>query len=215
MTEMVFIIDQSGSMSGLESDTVGGFNSTVAKQKKNGNDKALVSLVLFSNSSRVVYDRVDIDAVEKLTEDDYMPGGCTALLDAVGDAISHISIVHKYARDEDVPKKTVFVIITDGMENASRKYTYKDIKGLISRQKEKHNWEFLFLGANIDSQKEADNLGINRECAVNFHCDTKGTEIAYESVSEFLKIVRSDAPAPNTDAWRHKADSDYNNRKRG
>ena len=201
-------------MAGMESDTVGGFNSTLSKHKKNVEDTALVSLVLFSNSSEVVYDRVNIGAVDKLTADDYTPCGCTALLDAVGDAIRHIATVHKYARREDLPSKTVFVIITDGLENASRRYSYEDIKSLISRQKERYNWEFLFLGANIDSEKEAENLGISRELAVNYHCDPKGTAIAYESVSEFFRTIHSDAANTDANSWRKKADRDYNNRRK-
>ncbi len=210
MTEMVFIIDKSGSMAGMEKDTVGGFNAAVAKQKK-CTGSALVSLVLFSGRSEVVYDRVDIDSVPALTEDDYLPGGSTALLDAVGDAVRHISNVHKYARSEDRPSKTVFVIITDGLENTSSRYTYRDIKSLIDRQKEACGWEFLFLGANIDSEREADRLGISRERAVNYHCDNVGTKAVYESVAEFCCEVQSGKVT--SDGWRKKADADYSGRK--
>ena len=210
MTEMVFIIDKSGSMAGMEKDTVGGFNATVSKQK-NCDGRSLVSLVLFSGRSEVVYDRVDIDSVPALTEDDYLPGGSTSLLDAVGDAVKHIANVHKYARTEDRPSKTVFVIITDGLENTSSRYTYRDIKSLIDRQKEACGWEFLFLGANIDSEREADRLVISRERAVNYHCDSKGTQAVYESVAEFCCEVQSGKPA--SDRWRKKADTDYAARK--
>ena len=146
LTELVFILDRSGSMSGLESDTIGGFNSMIAKQQKETGD-AIVSTVLFDDETDVIHDRVSIKDVKKLTEDDYYVRGCTALLDAVGGAIHHIGNVHKYAREEDRPAKTLFVITTDGLENASKNYSFKDIKRMIERQKEKYNWEFLFLGA--------------------------------------------------------------------
>ena len=150
LTEIVFILDRSGSMEGLEKDTIGGYNSFLQKQKK-VDSEAYISTVLFDTGITVLHDRQNIKDVKLLTDDDYVPGGLTALLDAVGGAIKHIGNIHKYARKEDVPEKTIFVIITDGMENASRRYTYSDVQNLIENQKEKYGWEFLFLGANIDA----------------------------------------------------------------
>ena len=166
MTELVFILDRSGSMGGLEQDTIGGFNSMLRKQKKQPGE-ALVSTVLFNNHSVVIHDRVPLEQVQPMTEEEYCVGGTTALLDAVGGAIKHIGLVHKYARPEDRPEKTLFVITTDGMENASRKYTYEKVRELISRQKEKYGWEFLFLGANIDAAKEAERFGIGADRAAD------------------------------------------------
>ena len=160
LTEIIFILDRSGSMQGLEKDTIGGFNSLIEKQKKIEGD-ALISTVLFSNESKVIHDRVDVKDVKPMTENNYITGGCTALLDAIGNAIHHISNIHKYARKEDVPEHTLFVITTDGMENASRTYTYPKVKKLIENQKEKHGWEFMFLGANIDAVNVASYMGID------------------------------------------------------
>ena len=189
LTEIVFILDKSGSMSGLEADTIGGFNSFVEKQKKEKGE-AYVSTVLFSDSSEVVHDRVPVSEVRKMTEDDYYVSGCTALLDAIGDAISHISTVHKYARNEDVPEKTIFIITTDGMENASRKYNYKKIKSMVEKQKEKYSWEFIFLGANIDAVEVAGRFGINENHAVNYECDDEGTQLNYRVLSNVVARVR-------------------------
>ena len=176
LTEIVFILDRSGSMAGLEGDTIGGFNSMIAKQKGEPGE-ALVSTVLFDNKTEVIHDRVDIWKIEPLTDRDYYVRGCTALLDAVGGAIHHIGNVHKYAREEDRPEKTLFVITTDGMENASRKYSYEKLKAMIERQKEKYGWEFIFLGANIDAAKEAARFGISEDRAANYHADSAGTAV--------------------------------------
>ena len=214
MTELVFIIDRSGSMSGLEKDTVGGFNSTVLKQKKTDGDDAYVSLVLFNEQSYVVWDREPISNIPAFREDQYCPAGCTALLDAVGDAIHHIGNVHRYARKEDVPKKTVFVIITDGMENASRRYDYRRIREMISHKKEKYDWEFLFLGANIDAECEAERIGINRDRAVNYHCDREGVDVTYKAVAEFCCNMRAMHAGSSVDNnWRKNVDEDYRRRK--
>ena len=158
MTELVFILDRSGSMSGLEADTIGGFNSMIEKQKKEAGE-ALVSTVLFANDSTVIHDRLPLSEVPPLTEKEYFTRGCTALLDAVGGAIHHIGNIHKYARREDVPEKTMFIITTDGYENANRRYDYERVRRMIERQKERYGWEFLFLGANIDAAKEAARFG--------------------------------------------------------
>ena len=171
LTELVFILDRSGSMSGLEDDTIGGFNAMIEKQKREPGE-AYVSTVLFDNISEVIHDRVDIQRIEPLTRNQYYVRGSTALLDAVGCAIHHIGNVHKYAREEDRPEKTLFVITTDGMENASGKYSYEKVRSMIERQKEKYGWEFIFLGANIDATKEAARFGIRADHAANYNADS-------------------------------------------
>ena len=210
LTEMVFILDRSGSMQGLEGDTIGGFNAMLEKQKLEEGE-AFVSTVLFDDESSVLHDRVDIQKVAPMTRRDYFVGGCTALLDAVGEAIRHIANVHKYAREEDVPENTVFVITTDGMENASRKYTYEKVKKMISLQQEKYGWEFLFLGANIDAAREAARFGIREDRAANYHADSKGTAVIYEAMSDAVGCVR--ACRPMSADWKKKVDADY--KKRG
>ena len=159
ITELVFILDRSGSMAGLESDTIGGFNSMIQKQKKEDGE-CFVSTVLFDNESEVLHDRIKLDDVPEMTDDDYIVRGCTALIDAIGDAIHHIGNIHKYARPEDVPENTMFVITTDGMENASHRYNSEEVKKMIERQKEEFGWEFLFIGANIDAVETAARYGI-------------------------------------------------------
>lgn len=211
MTELVFILDRSGSMSGLEKDTIGGFNSMLEKQRKEPGD-AVVSTVLFDNEAEVIHDRVVIADVPNLTDKEYFVRGCTALLDAVGGAIHHIGNVHKYARKEDVPEKTLFIITTDGMENASRHYTYDKVRNMIERQKERYGWEFLFLGANIDAAAEAKRFGIDESMAANYHCDEVGTVLNYEVISEAITSVRTSA-APLSADWKKKIDADY--KKRG
>ena len=198
-------------MSGLEGDTIGGFNSMIEKQKKEEGE-AVVSTVLFDNESVVIHDRLPLDKVPRMTEEEYFTRGCTALLDAVGGAIHHIGNVHKYAREEDRPEKTLFVITTDGMENASRKYSYDRLKAMIERQKEKYGWEFLFLGANIDAAKEAARFGIGADRAANYHADSEGTNVIYETVSEAITKVRWCA-APLSADWKQRVDEDY--KKRG
>ena len=198
-TEIVFILDRSGYMSGLEGDTIGGFNAMIEKQKHEPGE-ALISTVLFDNENEVIHDRVDIQKIEPMTNKEYYVRGCTALLDAVGGAIHHIGNVHKYAREEDRPEKTLFVITTDGMENASRKYSYERLKMMIERQKEKYGWEFIFLGANIDAER-----------AANYHADSVGTAVIYEAMSEAVCNVRACRPM-NTD-WKKNVDADY--KKRG
>jgi len=210
LTEIVFILDRSGSMAGLEDDTIGGFNAMIEKQKKEPGE-ALVSTVLFDNRCTVIHDRADIQRIKPLTRKEYYVRGCTALLDAVGSAIHHIGNVHKYARDEDRPEKTLFVITTDGMENASRKYSYDRLKAMIERQKEKYGWEFLFLGANIDAAGEAARFGIGADRAANYLADEAGTAVIYETVSEAVCCFRAAQGVP--DNWKENIDADY--RKRG
>ncbi|MBR3933126.1 MAG: VWA domain-containing protein [Clostridia bacterium] len=209
-TELVFILDRSGSMSGLESDTIGGFNSMIKKQKSI-KDKCLVSTILFDNESKVLHDRVELEKINPMTEDDYTLGGCTALLDAIGGAIKHIGNIHKYARKEDVPQNTIFVITTDGMENASHIYSSNEVKQMIERQKEKYGWEFIFLAANIDAVETARGFGIAPDRAVNYHADKKGTACLYDNVSDVVCNVRMGCTI--NDGWAKKLNKDYNSRK--
>ena len=189
LTELVFILDRSGSMSGLEKDTIGGFNSLIEKQKTEEGD-ALVSTVLFDSKVEVIHDRVSLDEIRSMTEKDYYVRGMTALLDAIGGAIKHISTVHRYIREEDKPEKTLFVITTDGMENASRKYSYENVKNLIENRKEKYGWEFLFLGANIDAISTASKFGIRPDRAVEYYSDSKGTELNYKVLNKTISSFR-------------------------
>ena len=211
LTELVFILDRSGSMAGLEADTIGGFNAMLQKQRGEPGE-AVISTVLFDNETEVIHDRMPLDRVPRLTEKEYYVRGCTALLDAVGGAIHHIGNVHKYAREEDRPEKTLFVITTDGMENASRRYTYDKVKAMIERQREKYGWEFLFLGANIDAAREAARFGIRADCAADYHADSIGTEAVYESVCEAVCQVRRAAPLKAS--WKQRIDADFKGRKR-
>ena len=209
ITELVFIIDRSGSMYGLEKDTIGGFNSLIEKQKKEKGG-CYVSVVLFDDESEVLYDRVKLGEVRKMTLNDYETGGCTALIDALGGAIHHIGNIHKYARNEDVPAHTVFVIITDGMENASRIYSSDRVKNAVKRQKEKYGWEFLFIGANIDAVETAANYGIGADRAVNYNADSQGTSILYETVSCAVEQIRANAPL--CAEWSAEIDRDHKTR---
>lgn len=211
-TEIVFILDRSGSMSGLEADTIGGFNSMIERQKRLGGE-ALVSTVLFANQSEVIHDRVDIRAIRPMTRRAYTVGGCTALLDAVGGAIRHIGNVHRYARAEDVPARTLFVITTDGMENASRFYTAAKVRQMIGRQKARYGWEFLFLGANIDAVETARHIGIGADRAVNYHADSAGTRLNYDVLSEAICAVRQSATLGAD--WKRRIDEDYGRRTGG
>ena len=210
MTELVFILDRSGSMAGLEKDTIGGFNSLIEKQRKEPGN-AVVSTVLFDNKSEVIHDRVSLESIPPMTDKEYYVRGCTALLDAVGGAIHHIGNVHKYARREDVPNKTLFIITTDGMENASRHYTYDKIHAMIKRQQEKFGWEFIFLGANIDAAAEAKRFGIDESRAANYHCDEEGTALNYEVLSDVICAVRMGAEIDNN--WKARIEADFKKRK--
>ena len=211
LTELVFILDRSGSMQGLEKDTIGGFNSLIEKQKKVEGD-ALISTVLFANKSKVIHDRVDVKDINLMTENDYVTGGCTALLDAIGNAIHHISNIHKYARKEDVPEHTLFVITTDGMENSSHSYDYGKVRQLIDLQKEKYGWEFMFLGANIDAIDEAGHLGISDSRAVNFNCDSAGTALNYEVIGEAIGTLRKCNFV--NENWKERIDEDFHKRSK-
>ena len=190
LTEIVFILDRSGSMGGLENDTIGGYNSMIAKQKTEEGE-ALISTVLFDNETEILHDRVPLDKVEPITEKEYYVRGSTALLDAVGGAIHHIGNIHKYARPEDVPEKTLFIITTDGMENSSRNYSYAKVKKMIERQKEKYHWEFIFLGANIDAVSVANQFGVDRHHAVRYECDGAGTALNYQVMSKMVSCARA------------------------
>lgn len=189
LTEVVFILDRSGSMSGLEADTIGGFNSMIEKQKREDGE-AYISAVLFDDQTEVLYDRVPVDRVEPMNDRQYYVRGCTALLDALGGAIHHIANVHKYARPEDIPEKTLFIITTDGMENSSRRYTYGRVKDMVEHEKEKYGWEFLFLGANIDAIDVAGRFGIGADRALNYECDSIGTALNYQVLSDTISAVR-------------------------
>ena len=210
LTEIVFILDRSGSMAGLEGDTIGGLNAMIEQQKQEPGE-AIISTVLFDTEREVIHDRVDIQKVAPMTRKEYYVRGCTALLDAVGYAIHHIGNVHKYVREEDRPEKTLFVITTDGMENASHRYSYERLKAMIERQKAHYGWEFLFLGANIDATREAARFGIGADRAANYHADSKGTNVIYETVNEAITQVRC-CSAPLSADWKQRVDEDYNGR---
>lgn len=211
LMELVWILDRSGSMAGLVEDTVGGFNAMIDRQRQLPGE-VYVSTVLFDNRSTVLHDRVPIARIEPLTDRDYVPGGCTALLDAIGDAIRHIGNVHKYARNEDVPQKTLFVIMTDGMENASRRYGADEVRALIRRQQEQYGWEFLFLGANIDAIETAHRYGIRADNAVNFHADSIGMKRSMESAAEAAVMMRTETVI--RPCWKAETERDYRERTR-
>ncbi len=211
LTEIVFILDRSGSMRGLEADTIGGYNSFLERQKKEDGE-ALVSTVLFDDYTEVIHDRVDIQKVEPITDKEYYVRGCTALLDAVGGAIHHIGNVHKYAREEDRPEKTIVVITTDGMENASRQYNYDRVRRMVERQKEEFGWEFLFLGANMDAIAAAGRFGISEDRAVRFMNDAEGQKLNYDVLEETVSTMRRSKTRIGG-GWKDRIERDY--KKRG
>ena len=219
LTEIVYILDRSGSMSGLEADTIGGFNSMIEKQKETG-EKAYVSTVLFDDRNEVIHDRVPIEKVDKITNKEYFVRGSTALLDAVGGAIKHIINIHKYAREEDRPDKTIFVITTDGMENASINYNYKQVKKMIEKEQKEYGWEFIFIGANIDACAEAERFGIRKERAVNYMHDDIGTKLVYEGGSQAMcAAMEADSPTVmeeslSNDRWKKEIVFDFLRRKK-
>lgn len=218
LTEIVFILDRSGSMGGLEEDTIGGFNSMIKKQKKEEGG-AIISTVLFDDVCEVLHDRVPIKTLKKMTDKEYYVRGCTALLDAIGGAIHHIGNVHKYAREEDRPAKTLFVITTDGQENSSRHYSYDRVKQMVERQQKKYGWEFIFIGANIDAIGEAGRFGIQADRAVNYVSDEEGTEVMYSSINQAIVSFRNAAPqcaskALSSSGWDANINADYKRRGR-
>lgn len=210
LTELVFIIDESGSMSGLEDDTIGGFNSTLNKQREEDGE-AFVTTVFFADKLKTIHDRLPITETTELTKKDYYPCGCTALLDAIGNSVIHIEQVHKYIRSEDIPENTVFVIITDGYENASRNYRYSQIKEMIA-EKKKSNWDFIFIGANIDAINTAADLGIDEDKASNYISDEIGTRAVYKSMCRAISAKRCDGII--TSDWKEALEEDYENRKK-
>ena len=211
LTEIVFILDRSGSMGGLETDTIGGFNAMLERQKK-AEGEALLSTLLFSNETEVLHDRADIRQVEPLSLQDYRVGGSTALLDAIGGAIRHIGNLHRETRPEERPAHTLFVITTDGQENASRRYGYAELKRLIERQKERYGWEFLFLGANMDAVAAASRFGIEADRAVRYHCDRAGIALNYEAVGEAILTLREKSALDRD--WGARIREDYQKRER-
>ncbi len=208
ITELVFILDRSGSMHGLEGDTIGGFNSLIEKQRKETGE-CFVTTVLFDNEIKTLHDRVELKEIKDMTGEDYCVGGCTALIDAIGTSIEKIDGIHRYIRAEDVPEHTMFIIITDGMENASRRFSSREVKKMIEKYK-KSGWEFLFIGANIDSVETARHFGISEDRAVNYHADKQGTAVAYECVSRAVGAVRKCAPLAKS--WSEDIDKDYRSR---
>ncbi len=217
LTEIVFILDRSGSMRGLEEDTIGGYNSLIDKQKKEEGE-VYISTVLFDDQVEVLHDRVKLEEVKLITDKEYYVRGCTAFLDALGGAIHHIGNVHKYAREEDRPEKTLFIITTDGQENASRQYSYDKVKKMVECQQEKYGWEFLFLGANIDAVTEAGRVGIRADRAVKYECDSKGTMTNFKALNKAVSNVRCCAtPSALEEAlegWDEEIREDFASRKR-
>ncbi len=216
ITEIVFILDRSGSMGGLEADTIGGYNSLVEKQKAERDGEVYISTILFDDRSEVLHDRLPLEKLEPMTKKDYYVRGCTALLDALGGAIHHISKIHKKMKEEDRPTKTLFIITTDGQENSSRKYTYEKVKKLVEKQQKKHNWEFLFLGANMDAISEAGRFGIRADRAVNYECDSRGTAVNFNALSKAISCVRCcesvDLLEEALEEWDEDIQEDYKER---
>ena len=208
--ELVFILDRSGSMCGLEADTIGGYNALLEKQKKEAGE-ARVTTVLFDDRCEVLHDRIEIDGLAPITDREYYVRGSTALLDAVGTTIQKIMNAQRYTAPDKRADKVLFVITTDGYENASREYDYARVKSMIEKQKEKYGWEFLFLGANIDAAATAGRFGIAPERAVNYHADSEGTRLNYEVVSEAVSQMRCDMPLAAN--WKSRIESDYQSRK--
>ncbi len=211
ITELVFILDKSGSMSGLESDTIGGFNAMLNKQQKEDGE-AIVTTVLFDDKYEIIHDRINIKGIKPITEKEYFVEGSTALLDAIGKTIHKISNAQKNTQKEYRADKVVFVITTDGMENASREYTYEKIRTMIERQKKEYKWEFIFLGANIDAISTAERFGIGADRAATYHADSEGTQLNYDVVSEVVSDFRANRVVGRS--WKEKIEEDYKGRKR-
>lgn len=218
LTELVFILDKSGSMGGLEADTIGGFNSMIKKQKEEEGE-AIISTVLFDNTTEVLHNRKNVKEIKELTDKDYQVGGCTALLDALGRAIKHINKVQKEMPEDERPAKTMFIITTDGQENSSREFSYEKIKQMVKKKQEKKNWEFLFIGANMDAIGEAGNIGIRADRAVRYECDAQGTAVHYRAlgnaISSFRRCAAGGAGADAAlTGWSDEISKDYESRKR-
>jgi uncharacterized protein YegL len=211
ITELVFILDKSASMSGLESDTIGGYNAMLSKQQKEPGE-AIVTTVLFDDNYELLHDRINIKGIRPITEKEYYVGGCTALLDAIGKTIQKISNVQRHTSEEQRADKVVMVITTDGMENASHEYTAALIKKMVGRQKEKYGWEVIFLGANIDAISAAERVGISADRAANYHADGEGTRLNYEAVSQFVSEIRANRPI--ADSWKTEIDEDFARRSK-
>ncbi|MCR5501625.1 MAG: hypothetical protein K6F53_01305 [Lachnospiraceae bacterium] len=194
LTELVFILDRSGSMRGLEADTIGGYNSMLEKQKAEEGE-ALISTVLFDDRTEILHDRESLDKVGLITEKEYYVRGCTALLDAIGGSIRHISHIQKEMPKEERPEKTLFIITTDGMENSSSRYSYDKVKKMVEKKKEKNHWEFVFLGANIDAVEVAGRFGVAPDRAVRYECDSEGTALNFDVMSKMVSGARASKSA--------------------
>lgn len=209
LTELVFILDRSGSMAGLESDTIGGYNALLAKQKKNPGE-VLLTTVLFDDRYELLHDRIDLQKVQSITEKEYFVRGCTALLDAIGRTINKIGHAQSIIAEDERAEQVMLVITTDGMENASSEFSYEKIKDMINHQRKKYNWEFIFLGANIDAIETANRFGIDKERATNYHADHEGTLLNYQVISETVSSLRQNRSISKN--WKAKIESDFNKR---
>ena len=210
LTELVFILDRSGSMSGLEGDTIGGYNAMLEKQKKEQGE-AVITTVLFDDKYELLHDRINLKGIQPITEKEYYVRGTTALLDAVGRTISKIVNVQKHTAEDERAENVMFVITTDGMENASREYSYEKVRRMIEHQKSKHGWEFIFLGANIDAVDTAERFGIGQDRAVNYNADSDGTLLNYEVISETVSCLRADRKISKD--WKDRIEEDFRKRK--
>jgi uncharacterized protein YegL len=210
LTELVFILDRSGSMAGLETDTIGGYNSVLEKQKKEDGE-ANVTTVLFDNKIEMLQRRVSLQKALKLTEKEYYVGGCTALLDAIGQTIHYMGNVQKYAREEDRAGKVLFIITTDGYENSSKEYSYETIRKMIEGQKKQYHWEFIFLGANIDAVAAARQFGIEEDYAANYVADSIGTDLNYQAMNSAISYCRSEGRVDSR--WKEEVERDFKNRR--
>ncbi len=210
LTELVFILDRSGSMSGLESDTIGGYNAMLEKQKKEVGT-AIITTVLFDDTYELLHDRINLQGVQPITEKEYYVRGSTALLDAVGKTINKIGNAQKHTAEDEQAEHVMFVITTDGMENASREFSYEKVRRMIEHQKSKYGWEFIFLGANIDAVAAAERFGISNDRAANYNADSEGTLLNYEVISETVSCLR--ASRPISENWKGRIDEDF--KKRG